>query len=310
MPLTAIPSHRLTLFHCTNPDGQLLDPSSTRETIVDRPSKPELPLLVFLHAAGANILGWRHQLSDPRLTNNFNVLLIDCPFHGFSEAEERPEHTLEDSADCVVELLDKLDVPPFAIYGEGVHGVNVALHVCLKRPEKVKGLLLASPGWRAEDAGVKSALMDIEEEMFVNKDGKGDGTGSLPAEALENITCYCIGDSARLAERRKEMAQYFQERYGTGRSAHDMRFLFTFIYNRNPIPAEQVATVTCPVLILRGSTDNIVCPESACEEWCSALSSARDGCKIHTISSATSNLSLVEGNILSRIMAKFFETCF
>jgi len=36
---------------------------------------------------------------------------------------------------------------------------------------------------------------------------------------------------------------------------------------RKSIPDEQLQTVKCPVLLLRGSEDTIVSPERACEEW-------------------------------------------
>ncbi|GAA5866540.1 hypothetical protein JCM8547_005448, partial [Rhodosporidiobolus lusitaniae] len=97
---------------------------------------------------------------------------------------------------------------------------------------------------------------------------------------------------------------------GTGKPDWEMRFLFTFVYNREPIPADKLVTITCPVLLLRGGDDPIVCPERAVEEWQSAFTSAKNGASIHTIASAPSIISLSEGNILSRVQAQFFAGCF
>ncbi|GAA5918466.1 hypothetical protein JCM6882_005143 [Rhodosporidiobolus microsporus] len=309
MPHFSIPSYSLELFWVLNPDPAQLVPTAKPESLHTRPLNPALPLLVFLHAAGSNVLGWTRQMNDSRLAGRFNFLLVDCPFHGFSRADPRPKHTLEDSANCVVELLDHLDVPPFVLYGEGVHGVNVASWTAIKRKEKVLGLLLASPGWRSEEPSVQQSLKDVETAMFVNKNGNGDGTGTLPEQAMEDITCYCIGGSQRMAQQRKEMAAYFQERYGTGKPDFEMRFLFTFVWDRKPIPDDQLASLTCPVLILRGGDDNIVCPEEAVEEWRTAFANAKGGASTHVISSAPAIMSLTDGNIVSRVMGQFFSKC-
>lgn len=54
---------------------------------------------------------------------------------------------------------------------------------------------------------------------------------------------------------------------GTGQPGYEFAFLFSFVYERRPIPLEQLAKVACPVLILRGGADNLVCPEAAWEKW-------------------------------------------
>jgi len=41
----------------------------------------------------------------------------------------------------------------------------------------------------------------------------------------------------------------------------------TQVYNRKPIPQDLLASIRCPVLILRGGDDHIVCPLEACEMW-------------------------------------------
>ncbi|GAA5823674.1 hypothetical protein JCM11251_000720 [Rhodosporidiobolus azoricus] len=262
-----------------------------------------------LEPPGSNVLGWSRQINHSRLADRFQFLLVDCPFHGFTRAEPRPTHTLEDSANCIVALLDHLDIPSFVLYGEGVHGVNVATWTAIKRKEKVQGILLASPGWRSEEPSVQQSLKDVESAMFVNKNGNGDGSGSLPEEAAEDILCYCVGGAQRMAGTRKEMAKYFQSRYGTGKPDFEMRFLFTFVWDRKPIPDEQLASLTCPILMLRGGDDGIVCPERAVEEWQAAFLNAKGGAEIHVISGAPAVMSLSDGNVVSRLMGQFFSKC-
>jgi dipeptidyl aminopeptidase/acylaminoacyl peptidase len=54
---------------------------------------------------------------------------------------------------------------------------------------------------------------------------------------------------------------------GTGKSAHDINWLFQAVIERKAIPQDLMDKITCPVLILRGSEDSMVSPEKATEEW-------------------------------------------
>lgn len=43
-------------------------------------------------------------------------------------------------------MQNVLQVPSYTLFGEGVNGGNCAVFLTLKEPQKVKGLILASPG--------------------------------------------------------------------------------------------------------------------------------------------------------------------
>lgn len=94
---------------------------------------------------------------------------------------------------------------------------------------------------------------------------------------------------------------------GAGKPAYEFRFLFTFVYNREPIPQTELDKVTCPVLLLRGGADPVVCPPSAVEEWQRAFPNVSGGASIHTISSAPNIISMCEGNIVNRIASRFLS---
>ena len=140
--------------------------------------------------------------------------------------------------------------------------------IAIKRPEKVKSLLLSSPGWRQESPDVKAALQSVSDALLVNKAGRGgDDTGTIPSGPLEDIIAYFIGSDDRLADAREELRTRFQQRYGTGQTAHDINWLFVAVYDRKAIPQDLMEKITCPVLILRGGEDSMVSPERATEEW-------------------------------------------
>ncbi|GAA5823671.1 hypothetical protein JCM11251_000719 [Rhodosporidiobolus azoricus] len=309
MPFFAVPDYQFELFWVSNPDPASLTPTARPEDIQWKPLNRDSPVVILLHAAGSNILGWSRQISDSRLAGRFQFLLIDCPFHGFTRAEPRPTHTLEDSANCVAALLDHLGIPSFILYGEHVHGVNVATWTAIKRKERLQGLLLASPGWRSEEPSLLQSFRVIEAAMSVNKYGNGDGSGTIPEEALEECLRFPVGGAPRMAELRKEMAKHIQQRYGTGNPDFEMRLLFAAMRDRKPIPDEQLASLTCPILILRGGDDHIISPEKAVEEWQAAFVNAKGGADVHVVSSAPATMSLSDGNIVSRLMGQFFSKC-
>mgnify|MGYP002717631211 CR=1 FL=1 len=112
-------------------------------------------------------------MGDPRLTSRFNVFACDARFHGWTTGGPRTEHTLENSAECIIATLvgllqfpksrplaecsssfcvsqDQMDFPSYCLYGEGVHGSNIAAWIAIKRKEKVQAMMLASPGYLAE----------------------------------------------------------------------------------------------------------------------------------------------------------------
>lgn len=164
---------------------------------------------------------------------------------------------------------DEMDFPSYSLYGEGVHGANIAAWIAIKRREKVKALMLASPGYRAESPRIVGLLQSVEQGLLVNKDGRGDRSGTLPPAALQDITAYFIGSHERLADARTAMQHRFQQRYGSGagESSHDMLWLFKAVYARAPIKESLLASVTCPVMIIRGADDTFVSPLEACEDW-------------------------------------------
>ncbi|GAA5918468.1 hypothetical protein JCM6882_005144 [Rhodosporidiobolus microsporus] len=205
-------------------------------------------------------------------------------------------------------MADEMNFSEYSIYGEGVHGAVIASWIAIMRPEKVTSLLLASPGYMSEPPHVVEMLRGVMAELLVNKEtGPGDRSGTLPPGPLEDITAYFIGSSERLAQHRVVLSQWFQKRYGTGHSAHDIKWLFQAVYDRKPIPHDQLASIKCPVLILRGGDDKIVCPESACQEWQNHFVSAKGGAAIHAISSAPSRISLSDSNIVNRILMQFVQ---
>lgn len=134
------------MFYCLNPDPREMATASHENLPSSKPLKEGLPILVLIHAAGGNVCSWQRQLSDQRLANGFNILAVDCRFHGFTTGQseisatsrelslttsrrvggERTSHTLENSAECVIATLDEMDFESYSVFGDQVHGSVIA----------------------------------------------------------------------------------------------------------------------------------------------------------------------------------------
>ncbi|GAA5927201.1 alpha/beta fold hydrolase [Sporobolomyces koalae] len=306
MPFKQIDYRELSMFYLLNPDPRDFVDASHDNLPQSRPLKEGLPILVLIHAAGASIFSWYRQMSDPRLAQNFNIFAVDCRFHGLTTGGERKTHTLENSAECVIATLDEMNFESYHVFGDQVHGSVIATWIAIKRADKIKSLLLSSPGWLRECPEVRDALLTVSQALFVNKPGRGgDDSGTLPSEPLDDIVAYFISGLDRLADARQELKLRFQQRYGTGKPLHDSRWLFQSVIERTAIPPDLMARISCPVLILRGSEDNMVSPERATEEWRRALINAKGGANCHVIAGAPSLISLSDPNIVNRIVMRF-----
>jgi pimeloyl-ACP methyl ester carboxylesterase len=82
----------------------------------------------------------------PRLAQRFRVIRPDWPGYGGSPAPQPPESA---GAGLFLErfdaLMDALDLPSAHLLGNSV-GANVAVHYALRRPQRVRSLVLVSPG--------------------------------------------------------------------------------------------------------------------------------------------------------------------
>ncbi|HEY2366946.1 MAG TPA: alpha/beta fold hydrolase, partial [Polyangiaceae bacterium] len=118
----------------------------------------ELPTIVLLHglgSAGADYLPLLARLR-PHVRR---IVAPDMPGHGASEASlaARPRHT---HVETLGEALDEVLGEPAVIFGNSLGGY-AALRYAIARPERVRGLFLASP------SGAPSTKEEIDRLMSV-----------------------------------------------------------------------------------------------------------------------------------------------
>lgn len=85
---------------------------------------------------------------------------------------------------------------------------------------------------------------------------------------------------------------------------HDIQHIVRSCRDRQPPTAEQLSSISCPVVILHGGEDKAVSPLAACEEWKLALTGAGT-CSIVEIAGAPHLMSLSDYSIVNRVIAQF-----
>ncbi|GAA5872121.1 hypothetical protein JCM1840_006324 [Sporobolomyces johnsonii] len=301
-----VPERGLKAFVTINPTGPITfahsSPASNEPPPADGELDPSKPNLVFIHAPTCSTASFNRQFDDRRLRAAANLIGIDGRLHGRTEGTEWPRrYTIDDAADCIQAVVDKLGFS-FYLFGEGVLGCRVSSWLAIRRPKKVLGMMLASPAFPLEDPNIAASLERLGQFLCANK--TPNGTGACPPEALEGIAGYFFGSDERQKERKEEFKVGFEKRYGAGFGSHDTLALASY-GTRERIPADLLATITCPVVILSGGADTDVSPLKACEEWQQAFTSAKGGARLHIIASAPTLMSWTDYNIVNRMLASF-----
>lgn len=101
-------------------------------------------VVVYLHGLllDANL---NRPLAHALAEHGHRVVLVDLPGHGRSDKPKHASaHRMDAYADDVVALLDDLGVDNAVIGGVSL-GANVALHVAVRAPERVRGLVIEMP---------------------------------------------------------------------------------------------------------------------------------------------------------------------
>jgi 3-oxoadipate enol-lactonase len=100
----------------------------------------EGPVLLILHGLGATHRNWEEQIDAFR--EDFRVVAPDLRGAGLSDCPPGP-YTLEDMADDVAELCDRLGVEHAFVAAQSMGGM-VAQALAVRRPELVDGLILVA----------------------------------------------------------------------------------------------------------------------------------------------------------------------
>lgn len=126
------------------PVGSFIDIAGTNihYVHVPAPAGAELPPLVFIHGASANLKDQMLPLKR-QFEGRAEMLFFDRPGHGWSGRGPGNNETQEGHAATIAALMDKLGIKDAIIVGHSFGGA-IAATFALEHPEKTRGLLFLS----------------------------------------------------------------------------------------------------------------------------------------------------------------------
>lgn len=142
-----------TEHYIYRPDGRIYVYKVGREVYVDGPASRQhgLPTsgepVVFLHPMGASGQVWEAVVD--LMAERFVCYVVDSPGHGHSDVPPQ-KYWIEDYTQAVLDVLDGLRLSQASFIGDHT-GAMIALELAVKRPERVKRLVLDGlPYWNQE----------------------------------------------------------------------------------------------------------------------------------------------------------------
>lgn len=98
---------------------------------------------VFQHGLGAQLKQAQDLLASQQ---NVQCMTLDCRGHGESPFDPNRLPSFVHYSEDVISMMDHLGVES-AYFGGISMGAGISMHIALKYPERVKGLLLVRPAW-------------------------------------------------------------------------------------------------------------------------------------------------------------------
>jgi pimeloyl-ACP methyl ester carboxylesterase len=134
-----------------------VDTSAGRLHVLDKRGGGSLPPVVLLHGLSANSVSFSRMLR--RLAPHVRrIVAPDLPGHGFSKAP-RSGFDADTLTDALFQVLDQLIDEPALVLGTSMGGFCAARYASA-RPERVKRLILVSPGGAPEDEASLQRFLD------------------------------------------------------------------------------------------------------------------------------------------------------
>jgi len=123
-------------------------------------------IVVLIHGVGMRIEAWAPQIE--RLAQDFRVIAVDLPGHGFSAPLDGPA-TLPGFVACFDRFLDELAAGPVNVAGHSM-GALIATGIAAIAPDRVKRVALLNGVHRRSEAARKAVEARADEIVSGNFD--------------------------------------------------------------------------------------------------------------------------------------------
>ena len=251
-------SYHASAFERDNPNtGERIDIGGYRmnSVYVPRPKTADLPTLVFIHGASANLL-------DPlvafrsKLEGRADMLFLDRPGLGFSD-RGGPQNAYPDGqADAIAALMKKRGIKKAIIISHSFGGA-IAATFALNHKDMVAGLLFLSPATHPWPGGIewyyRVTKTPVLGWLFATLIAPPAGLA-----AIDKATKAVFAPNPRPDNYIKETSAYLAIRPNAFRNnAIDIANLLDYVKRVSPRYKE----ITAPTVIITGDADGVVLPE-------------------------------------------------
>ncbi|MDO9234916.1 MAG: alpha/beta hydrolase [Aquabacterium sp.] len=217
--------------------------------------------IVLIHGTSASLHTWAGWVSFFKATRR--VITVDIPGFGLTGPDPKADYTSTHYAEFVLALLDKLKVDRFVIGGNSLGG-EVAWHVGVKAPERIKAMVLVdSAGIKAETGfPIGFTLAAIPQLTWLT-------TRSTPKVLVAASVHFVYGDKARIQpgviDRYYDLLLRPGNRLALGQRLQE---------HRKGCDTSLLSRLTMPVMILWGAKDRLFGLDHA-KDWHEALPGSR-----------------------------------
>jgi 3-oxoadipate enol-lactonase len=212
----------------------------------------DAPVVVLSNSLGSTHRMWDAQIAD--LERRFRVVRYDTRGHGDSPVPDGP-YAIDDLADDVVALLDRLGVQRASLVGLSLGGMTV-MRVACRNPERVERIALLCTAAQLPPA-----------DAWTDRAATGRATGSraVAAAVVERwfTPAYLEANPGARTAHERMVASTSAEGYAGCCEAiakHDLR--------------EEISTIVAPTLVIAGEDDPAT-PPARLEEIAARIPGAR-----------------------------------
>jgi 3-oxoadipate enol-lactonase len=199
----------------------------------------DAPVMLLSNSLGADLDMWEPQV--PALTERFRVVRYDTRGHGRSPVPDG-DSTIDDLADDVVALLDRLDVQTAHVVGLSIGGMT-ALRLAVREPQRVSTLaVLCTSAYPGNEQSWRDRARTVRTE----------GTGAIADAVISRwfTPGYAAAHPDLVARLRARFAAHPDEGYASCCAA------IAGMDQRGDLPG-----ITAPTLVVSGAEDPALPPE-------------------------------------------------
>jgi len=222
---------------------------------VPGPASPELPPVVFIHGASANLNDQMVPLR-PLLEGRAEMLFLDRPGHGWSGRAKGHEEQGE-QASIIAGLMDRLGIEKAIIVGHSFGG-SVAAAFALEYPERTSGLLFLSAATHPWPGGKTSWYYHLTVVPVLGWLFSETIAGPAGATRLTPATlCVFAPNAVPEAYLKRAQIPLVLRPLAFRANARDVDGLYRFAVANAP----RYNDITAPTIVITGDADTVVYEE-------------------------------------------------